>query len=466
MMHTFFVVVGLFFLIYSVVLIGIQLFLTFRGWRLMSKEEYHAPPMLNPDVPGLSVVIGAHNEATVIRSTIRQISANRLADFELIVVDDGSVDGTGDLVIEEFGLTPAPRRRPLATLQHRPVTQAWESSDHRIVLLRKESAGTKADAVNAGIAFASMPLIAITDADTVLNMDGLSRVARRFDDPQVHGVGGSLRVLNGTQLKEEGNPRAQLPKTWLERIQAVEYMRAFVGSRSGWAEAGAMLIVSGGFGMYRRSTLLEVGGLDPSAIGEDFELTVRVQRHLAEQGQGGRVAFAPEAIAWTEVPATKKALESQRRRWHWGLMQTLWRHKSMLLRPRYGAPAMLAMPFFWVFEFAAPFIELLGLVLLPIGLITGNLVFITIFLMIVGTWLIGLAITVLNVVIDQLSSHRYTSWSETGKILLAAVVETFGYRQYLMFGRLKATFTYGGTNTWEPIPRAAREAAPELALAQ
>ncbi len=463
-METFFLVVGWFFLIYSLILVVFLLALAFMGWRRTARTEAHPVTHLRPEIPGVSVIIPAHNEAAVITSTVSQILTNRLNDFELIVVDDGSTDGTAETVIEAFGLAARPSRRPVQGIEHRPVTQVWESRDGRIVLLQKASAGTRADAVNAGIAYAAMPLVAMTDADTVLNMDALTRLAIRFEDPDVHGMGASLRALNGAQLREGRAPSPGLPSTWKERIQAVEYMRAFAGSRVGWSDLGALLIVSGGFGMYRRSTLLAVGGLDSSAVAEDFDLTLRVHRYLSERGLGERIDFSPETIAWTEVPPTRASLASQRRRWQRGLMQTLWRYRGMALRPRFGAPAMLSLPFFWAFEFAAPFVELFGLAMIPLAFLTGSVTLGPWLVMIVAVWLMMLAISILSLMIDQKSNQRYQSWPDTGRLVLAAVIENFGYRQYLLFVRAKAALKYGGDHTWEPIPRLARAEAIPTAL--
>src|SRR5215213_1058425 len=104
-----------------------------------------------------------------------------------------------------------------------------------------------------------------------------------------------------------------------------------------------------------------------------MELSTRMHRTLRENNRHYRISFVPDPIAWTEVPDTLRVLRRQRDRWHRGLMDTLVRHRKMLLNPRYGTVGLLAMPYFFLFEFLGPVVELLGYIAVPLSLLFGFL---------------------------------------------------------------------------------------------
>ena len=135
-----------------------------------------------------------------------------------------------------------------------------------------------------------------------------------------------------------------MPRTWLERIQVVEYLRAFLLGRAGWSRLRALLIISGAFGVFRRDILVEIGGFDPTCIGEDAELVTRLHHHLRDERRPYEIVFVAEPVCWTEVPSTRAALASQRRRWSRGLVEVLWTHRRMIGNPRYGRVGIFVLP--------------------------------------------------------------------------------------------------------------------------
>ena len=117
--------------------------------------------------------------------------------------------------------------------------------------------------------------------------------------------------------------------------------------------------------------MVEVGGYNRESIGEDMELVVRLRRHAYEQDRFARVVFAPNPVAWTEAPASFKTLARQRNRWFRGLLDVLYRHRTMMFKKRYGTAGWLAMPYFLFVETIGPVIELVGIILTIFGLATG-----------------------------------------------------------------------------------------------
>ncbi len=180
-----------------------------------------------------------------------------------------------------------------------------------------------------------------------------------------------------------------------------------------------------------------MGGLDPTSIGEDFELVMRVHKHLRDRGQDYRVAFVAEPVLWTEVPSTARVLRSQRRRWHRGLWETLWAYRGMLLRPRYGRIGLLALPYYWLFELFAPLLELFGIVLVPLGLVLGvvNVPYAALFLLLAYGY--AVLVTLSALLVDEWAFHRHDRWVAIPILLAAAALENFGYRQLTVWWRLE-----------------------------
>ena len=203
----------------------------------------------------------------------------------------------------------------------------------------------------------------MVDADSLLDPDALLHVSRPFaDDPdQVVAAGGVIRVANGSTVAEGRVTDVRMPRTWLARVQVVEYLRAFMIGRAGWSATGALLIISGAFGIFRKDVLATVGGMATDCIGEDAELVVRIYRWLGEErhrrqgrlrlraGRLDRGARGPRGPAQAAAPLAPRPRRDPAR------------HRGMLFRPKYGVIGMVAMPWFVVFELLAPFLEIFGL---------------------------------------------------------------------------------------------------------
>lgn len=231
--------------------------------------------------------------------------------------------------------------------------------------------GGKADALNAGLNAARYPLVCCVDADGLLEPDAVRQMACLFARREnTVAVGGMVRPMNGCPARAGRINRIQLPRKPLELVQVVEYLRAFLTSRFGWESINSLLIVSGAFGMFDRAALLEAGGYDHT-IGEDAELTLRLHRRMLDTGRPYTIAMALDAVCWTQVPADLRGLRTQRIRWQKGLADALWKHRALLLNPRYGRVGMLALPFFWFSELLGPLVELLGYLLLAAALLLG-----------------------------------------------------------------------------------------------
>lgn len=408
--------------------------------------------------PGVSLLVPACNEAAGIVPAVQAMLALRYPRHEIVVIDDGSTDDTFERLREAFDLVRVDRELPQDVPVRARVLDVWVPGDGRtrLVAVRKENSG-KTDALNVGINAASEPLVAMVDADSLLDPDALLTVAKPFADDPIRTVatGGVVRAANGCTVVAGRIVDIRTPRQWLPRVQIVEYLRAFLLGRTGWSRLGALILISGAFGLFRRDVLVEVQGLDTGSIGEDFELVMRIHRYMRRTKRDYRVEFVSEPVSWTEVPASLKVLRSQRRRWHRGLWEVLWKYRGMVLNPRYGRIGMVALPWYWVFELLAPALELAGVVLVPLGLALGlvNLRFALLFVLVAYGY--AIVVTLAAMAVEELSFHKYPRWRDLGATLLASVAENLGYRQLTAWWRVEGWWAglRRGTHVWGTMTR-------------
>jgi cellulose synthase/poly-beta-1,6-N-acetylglucosamine synthase-like glycosyltransferase len=382
----------------------------------------------------VSLIVPAYNEGAGIVAAVQAMTALRYPRYEIVVVDDGSTDDTLERLREQFDLVEVPRVVPGEVPYRSQVLSVHVARDHpeTLTVVRKTNGG-KSDALNVGINLSRHPLVCMVDADSVLDPDALLAVAKPFgDDPlRVAACGGVVRIANGCTVVGGRVVDVRMPRRWLLRIQVVEYLRAFLMGRTGWSRLGGLVVISGAFGIFRRDLVVRVGGMAYDTIGEDAELVVRLHHHLRERGEDYRVIFVAEPVSWSEAPASLRVLGRQRRRWHRGIAEILRKHRGMIVNPRYGRIGLIALPYYVVFELFAPFIELAALVLVPLGLWADavDLEFAWRFALVAYGY--GLLVSLVALVIEEVSFHRYPRWSDLWRGVLAAVLENFGYRQVL-----------------------------------
>ena len=305
-----------------------------------------------------------------IKKSVRALLTLTYPQLEIVMVDDGSTDETLSVLTSTFALVPMDPiyDRRIAT---KPVRAIYRSHQYPNLVVVSKDNGGKADSLNVGLNISSSELA--IDADTILDPDGLGRLVRPFiRSHDVVAAGATIRVANGCTVTQGRLASERGPHRALAGIQAVEYLRALLFGRPGWNRLGGNLLISGAFGLFRRENLLETNGYVKS-VGEDMELIVRLRRHGYETGQPARIEFVPDPVAWTETPTGFRELGRQRERWQRGFTDVLWRHRSLLLNPRFGVLGMVVFPAFVLFEWMAPVIEVVGLILVALGLILGQL---------------------------------------------------------------------------------------------
>jgi cellulose synthase/poly-beta-1,6-N-acetylglucosamine synthase-like glycosyltransferase len=406
-----------------------------RARRFSGVSEALASPL----TPPVSVMLPAYNEQAGIVESIHSLLALRYPEHEVVVVNDGSTDSTVERLIEAFDMTPIDKALR-DTLVTKPVRATYVSRrDPQLWLIDKDNGG-KSDALNAGLNAARYPYVCAVDADAILEQDALLRVAKPIiDDPDlVVAAGGIVRIANGCTVDRGQVLDVRLPESRVATFQVIEYFRAFLVGRVGWSRLGSLLIISGAFGLFKREAVEAAGGYRTDTVGEDAELVVRMHRTLRDRGDDYRIEFVPDPVCWTEAPESLRVLSRQRRRWQRGLGETLWRHKGMFGRPRYGAVGMLALPYFLIFELVGPLFQVVSFIVMPVAYALGMLDTAILVTFAVVAILLGVLLSVAALALEEFSFRRHRRAREAIRMLVYAVAENFGFRQLVDFWRLQA----------------------------
>lgn len=382
----------------AAITLGVARALLFSGLALWQarREDREDKPVIRGD-RFVSVLIPAYNEARVIEASVRRVLASIAVRLEVIVIDDGSKDGTGDIVERAFKDEP------------------------RVRLLRLENGG-KARALNHGLAIARGEFIVALDADTQFPRKTIARLARWFEDPRIGAVAGNAKVGNRVNL--------------VTRWQALEYITAQNLERRALARLDAITVVPGAVGAWRAEALRQVGGYPPDTLAEDQDLTIAIQR------AGWKVRYDQDAVAFTEAPETFRALAKQRFRWAFGTLQCLWKHGGPVLRT--GRPrglALVGLPQAALFQVGFTAISpVIDLALLFSILSTvmrvqahGWVQTETDLFLMAGYWLAFTAIDVLAASIAFALSTR-----ERWRLMWLLIPQRIGYRQIMYYVVLKA----------------------------
>jgi cellulose synthase/poly-beta-1,6-N-acetylglucosamine synthase-like glycosyltransferase len=424
-----------------------------RHMQLITDESRHL--LLSSTLsPTISILAPAYNEEATIETSLRALLALQYPSLEVIVISDGSKDRTVQTLIEKFDLVPV-KTIYEQRIRTKPVRALYRSSTYSALVVVDKENGGKADALNVGLSFARGELVCAMDADTLIEADGLQRMVRPFlYATDVVATGGTIRVVNGSEVKLGRVFRTAVPTHMLAGVQVVEYLRAFLFGRLGWNRLGGNIIISGAFGLFQREAVLSAGGYLHDTVGEDMELVLRLKRLSYERGGPGRIAFVPDPVAWTEVPESAKVLGRQRDRWHRGLADVLWRHRGMMFNPRYGITGLFVFPYYVFVELLSPVIEAAGLVSLTFGLVFGVVDWKFAGLFYLTAYGLGTALTACTLILEDLSFHRYETFRDRALLFWWALVENLGYRQVTVYWRLRGLWKFlRGRKEWGAMER-------------
>lgn len=291
------------FMIVATVLVVLRsLLIAWLAWRHRAEQV----PSSASGAEAVSVLIAAFNEGKVIAKTLSSVLAtDHRGEMEVIVVDDGSADDTAAEV------------------------ERVVAGDARVRLIRQKNAG-KSAALDRALAHSRHSIIVFLDADTLFQPCTIPKLVEALAHPLVGAASGHACVGNA--------------HNFVTRCQSLEYLCGFNLDRRAYTSWDCVTVVPGAISAYRRSAIDAVGGFSHDTLAEDTDMTLTLHRF------GFRVAYAADAIAWTEAPETWSALAKQRFRWAFGTMQCLWKHRDMTFNPRFGSLGWFALPSVWFFH--------------------------------------------------------------------------------------------------------------------
>ncbi|MGQ9630693.1 MAG: HEAT repeat domain-containing protein [bacterium] len=409
-----------------------------RRLRFIDLDELIRSNMLIP----VSILVPAYNEELVIVDSVNSLLKLKYPEFEVVVINDGSKDDTLQVLIDTFDLRRAdlPFNRAIPT---EPIRGFYINPEiPNLVVVDKENGG-KDDALNVGINVSRHPLFCSVDADTILEENAMIYATLPFlEDEDTVATGGHVRLRNGCRIERSEIVEVDTPRSFLPMMQIVEYARSFVMGRIWWNTLNALLIISGAFGVFKKDAVIEVGGYQPRAIGEDMELVVHLHEHLRRNGRRGKFFYVSEAVCWTEAPDRLRGLGRQRTRWHQGLLTSLRLYKHMIFNPKYGVVGLVAMPYFLIFELLTPIMEVIGVILLVTLAAMGVLKARYFYNFAVVTVIYGTFLSMAAVIMDRMIYHTYPKLRHFGKMLLFAALENFGYHHLNVWWRLKAFWVF------------------------
>lgn len=391
--------------------------------------------------PSITLIAPAYNEEVTCVSAVRALMSLHYPEYEILVINDGSRDATFSRLSETFSLAPA-LRVTTAEIPTMAVKGIYRSRRYPNLWVIDKENGGKADTLNCGLNYCRTSLYCAMDADCLLERDALIRIVRPFlENSATIATGGMIRIVNDSEVEAGRVTNVRLPRRLLARFQVLEYFRAFFAGRIGWATVGATLVISGAFGLFKRSIVVAAGGYSTQTVGEDMELVVRLHRYCRMNKIPYDIGFVPDPIAWTEVPESIRMLARQRDRWQRGLMESLSRHRGILFNPRYGKIGFLAYPYFYFFEMFGPIIELCGYItfLAVVFFSTPPPLYIIGFLAMAFVY--GIALSISAVALEELTFRRYPKTGDLMRLFVLAVLENIGYRQLLTFWRFKGVFS-------------------------
>ncbi len=352
-----------------------------------------------------------------------------------MIVNDGSKDKTLEKLIENFDLIQVPYNyiEKIHTQPFRRLFKSMNPEYSKLVVVDKENGGTKADAVNAGLNVASYPYFINTDVDCILSKKAILHCVIPFiNDKDVIAVSGIMSVANGCHIDHCEITEPYPPKFSLPLFQTVEYMRSFLVGKMGWSSINAMHNVSGGYGMFKTQTCIDVGGYGYDSFAEDMDMLWRLVTYSCDFEKKYKVIQIPQTCCWTEVPSNLKILYRQRTRWGRGLIQTFVNHRRLFFNKKYRQLGLLTIPYMFFFELLAPIIEFIGLIVLLYLAFTGGVNWYTAWIIFGAVFVFNFLVSITIILYDWLVGPSYRKLGSYFKLVLAAILEPFIYHPLIV----------------------------------
>ena len=388
---------------------------------------------------------------------VRSLLSIHYSNFEVIIINDGSKDRSLQTLIEHYELVKVnfALNEQIKTKPLRGIYKSKNKAYSRLTVVDKENGG-KADALNIGINVSSKDLILCIDVDCIVEQDAILRMVKPFMDEEkrVIAAGGVIRIANSCEVKDGRLIKVHMPDNLVARFQVLEYIRAFLMGRMAWSRLNGLLLISGAMGMFDKDIVIKCGGYNHNTVGEDMELIVRMRRYMHEQNLEYKVVYVPDPLCWTESPSNLNILSRQRNRWTRGTMETLWIHRKLFFNRKYGILGVLSYPYWFFFEWLAPILEFLGLVVFLTFVAMGDVSWEFSLILIGMGYFFGVMLSTLGILLEEISFQQYTSGRDISKLLLIAVIEPLVYHPLTVYWAIRGNIDMiTGKKSWGTMTR-------------
>tara|TARA_R110001583_G_scaffold173582_2_gene327667 strand:+ start:21756 stop:23084 length:1329 start_codon:yes stop_codon:yes gene_type:complete len=397
--------------------------------------------------PSISIIAPAYNESLNIIENVRSLLSSHYANYDVIIVNDGSKDDSleklikaYDLVSVEYLVNEQIATKPLREGIFKSTNPAFE----KLIIVDKENGG-KSDALNFGLNISTSNYVACIDVDCLLLEDALQKMIKPFleaTDYKVIATGGVIRIANSCVIKDGNLHDINFPKKIIEKAQILEYLRSFLLGRMAWSRLNGLLVISGAFGLFDRKIAVDIGGYDINTVGEDMEIIVRMRRQMEEEGKKYKVAYIPDPLCWTEAPDNYKILISQRNRWTRGTIETLRKHRKIGLNSKYGYLGMISFPYWFIFERMAPVIEVIGMIYFAILIALKGVRWDYALAFFVVAYLFTIIFSLVAIFSEELTYHQYKKKGTGFKLILTALIEPFTLHPFILYAAIRGNFDY------------------------
>jgi cellulose synthase/poly-beta-1,6-N-acetylglucosamine synthase-like glycosyltransferase len=417
-------------IVYFIVFHGSYLVLNMLALRSMRHVEQTRVLAELPHVhtglePPISLLLVTHDDVFGIVESVRNLLDLNYPQFEVIVINDGSQDGTMEALIDTFDLLPFPEayRIQLATQN---VNRIYRSIRHPNLRVLDKTAGGRADALNAGINASRYPLACTIDRHVALERDCLHRLVMPF-----LSNAGTVAAIGAVRVKEDDLSTKRL----LSRLQIVQYLRSNLFTSLGWSTLNALLIAPPGMRLLRKTAVIDAGGYRTDTLSEEMELIMRMHRAMQKQQQPYQISFVDDAIGRQEPLIDLPSLKSKSMFAQQMLADSMRKNVALLSGRKTKPGARLAFLFLTVFEWFGPLIEAASYTLIAIAFLMDIIspeACAAFFAIAIG---MGILLSISSLLLEEISSHAYQRPGTIGGLMIAAVIENLGYRQMNAYWR-------------------------------
>ncbi|MDF2633653.1 MAG: glycosyl transferase family 2 [Pelosinus sp.] len=394
----------------------------------------------------ITILVPAFNEENIILSCLDGILQLNYANYEVIIINDGSTDNTLSILKRNLQLVPTIITKA-NLLQHSPIINCYRSSLFPRILVIDKINGGKADSLNAGIEYTSNEIIVTLDADCFLQSQAFHAINSIFRNKNIVAAGGVVLIIQG-MINDNTVPSSTFNVPGLIKYQIVQYLTAFYLHKFTQAKFNAITVISGAFGIFRKSALNEINGYR-NTIGEDMDITLRIHQLIRTRYTENKIVFIPEAVCYTECPGDFKDLFRQRLRWQKAFVDciiTYWNNLfckfgfgisiylffDSLLLGTVSAFYTIIFLLTLMFDYADPFF---ALILISISVI------------------LGASQSIVSLIISQQFGYSY-SWVDYTRYYLFSLIEVLSFRLLgLAFCTLGTIMYFFNKHEWNKVTR-------------